>query len=98
MENKTLAKSFILGMSLLIGLSLLGLFIFKGLKTFSDKDRIVTVKGLAEMNITATKAAITLKFSFSGDNLQDLIKKSEIKKAAVIAYLSSIGYEKILLN
>lgn len=40
-----------LAASIIIGLSLLGYFIFIGLKTFSDKDRIVTVKGLAEMNL-----------------------------------------------
>ena len=58
MENKSLAKSFILGLSILIGLFLLGLFTYKGLKTFSDKDRVVTVKGLAEMNLVATSAYI----------------------------------------
>ena len=92
MENKHVSKSLILGFSLLWGLSLLGLFIFKGLKTFSDKDRIVTVKGLAEMNMTATSATIALSFSFSGDDLQNIIKKTENKKGAIIAYLTSIGY------
>ena len=65
MENKCASKSIILGLSLLLGLFLLGFFIFKGLKTFSDKDRVVTVKGLAEMNMTATSATIVLNFSFS---------------------------------
>jgi hypothetical protein len=54
MENKSLSKTVILGTSLFLGLLLLGFFIFKGLKTFSDKDRVVTVKGLAEMNMMAT--------------------------------------------
>ena len=62
MENNALAKPIIVGLSPLIGLTLLGVFIFKVLKTFSDKDRIVTVEGLAEMNITAT---ITTNFDFS---------------------------------
>ena len=92
MENKSVLKSVILGLSLLLGFSLLGFFIFKGLKTFSDKDRVVTVKGLAEMNMTATSATITLNFSFSGDNLQDIIKQTENKKNAIIAYLKNIGY------
>ena len=76
MENKSLSGSVILGLSLLLGFFLLGFLIFKGLKTFSDKDRIVTVKGLAEMNISATSATIALQFSFSGDNLQDIIKQT----------------------
>ncbi len=94
MENKSSGKSIVLGVSILVGLTLLGTFIYKGLKTFSDKDRIVTVKGLAEINITATSASIGLSFSFSGDNLQDIIKQTEIRKNLIVAYLTSIGYSK----
>lgn len=100
MENKHLLKSAILGISILLGLFFLGLFIFNGLKTFSDKDRVVTVKGLAEMNMTATSSSINLNFSFSGDDLKDIIKKTEDKKNAIIAYLKSIGYTEkdIIIN
>ena len=85
-------KSIILGFSLLLGLCLLGFFIFKGLKTFSDKDRVVTVKGLAEIDMTASSATIALSFSLSGDDLQDIIKQTENKKNAIVVYLKSIGY------
>ena len=94
MENKSESKSIILSLSLLLGLFLLGFFIFKGLKTFSDKDRVVTVKGLAEMNMTATSATISLNFSYSGDNLQDIIKQTENKRDAIITHLTNIGYDK----
>lgn len=94
MENKSFSKSVVLGLSLFSGLSLLGFFIFKGLKTFSDKDRVVTVKGLAEMNMTATSASINLSFTFSGNNLQELIKNTEIKKSSIISYLTNVGYDK----
>jgi hypothetical protein len=92
MENKHLLKSAILGFSIILGLFLLGIYVFKGLKTFSDKDRIVTVKGLAEMDMKASSATISLSFSFSGDDLKDIIKKTEDKKIAIIAYLTGIGY------
>jgi hypothetical protein len=92
MEHKYISKSIFVSFSLLLGLFLLGFFIFKGLKTFSDKDRIVTVKGLAEMNMMADSATITLVFSLTGDDLQNIIKKTENKKDAVIAYLTGIGY------
>lgn len=94
MENKFELKSIILAFSILLGLSLLGFFIFKGLKTFSDKDRVVTVKGLAEMNMTATSAIVNLDFSYSSDNLQDIIKQTETKKNAIITYLTTNGYDK----
>ena len=92
MENKFASKSIVLGFSLLLGFFLLGFFIFKGLKTFSDKDPVVTVKGLAEMNMMATSATINLSFYFSGDDLRDVIKQTENKKNAIIAYLTNIGY------
>ncbi len=91
MESKSIFKSMILGVSILLGLILLGFFIFKGLKTFSDKDRVVTVKGLAEMNLKATSATVRLKFAFSGDILQEIINKTNNKKNEVIAYLKSTG-------
>jgi hypothetical protein len=93
MENKFQLKSLIPGLSLFLGLSVLGLFIFRGLKTFSDKDRIVTVKGLAEMDMTATASAISISFSFSGDNLKEVIKKAESKKSSIINYLKNSGFD-----
>ena len=93
MENKSLSKSIILGSSIVLGRLLLGFYIFKGLKTFSDKDRVVTVKGLAEMNMTANSATISLNFSISGDDLEDIINRTEEKKKAIVAYLKSSGFK-----
>ena len=93
-ENKGVAKTIILSLSLLLGLCLLGFFIFQGLKTFSDKDRVVTVKGLAEMDMKATSVTMALTFSLSGDDFQNLFKQTENKKSAIIDYLTSIGYNK----
>ena len=87
-----------IGISLILGLSLLGFFIFKGLKTFSDKDRVVKVKGLAEMNITAISAQTYLSFSFSGDNLQKIIRDTETKKLRIINYLKETGFEDKNIN
>lgn len=98
MENKSISKSIVLGVSILVGLIFLGYFIFKGLKTFSDKDRVVTVKGLAEMNMTATSSTIELNFSMSSDDLQDLIKQADVKKKAIQSYLSKNGYNDIKIN
>lgn len=93
MTNNSKWQTLFLGICLFSGLSLLGFFMFKGLKTFSDKDRVVTVKGLAEMNMMATNATINLTFSFSGDDVQDLIQKTEKKKESIISYLSKNGFE-----
>jgi hypothetical protein len=92
METKHISKTIIPGAAIFFGLVILGFFIYKGLRTFSDKDRVVTVKGLAEMNMTATSSTINLDFSFSGDDLQDLIKQTENKKNAILSYLKKHGY------
>lgn len=94
MENKSLLKSSIIGLSLILGLFLLGNFIYKGFKTFSDKDRVVTVKGLAEMNMTATSSTINLSFSYSGDDLKSIVAQTENKKNAILSYLESSGFSK----
>jgi hypothetical protein len=86
-------KSSLSGFPLILGLSLLGFFIFKGLKTFSDKDRVVKVKGLAEMYITAESAQIVLNFSNSGDILSSVIQKTEQKKVGILNYLKKNGYQ-----
>jgi hypothetical protein len=91
MSHTKESKSIIIGGALLFGLIILGFFIYKGLRTFSDKDRVVTVKGLAEMNMTAISSTIKLNFSFSGDDLQSLIKQTENKKNAIITYLKNNG-------
>jgi hypothetical protein len=93
-ENKGVAKTIILSFSLLLGLCVLGYFIFQGLKTFSDKDRVVTVNGLAEMDMKATSASIVLYYSFSGDDFQNILQQTENKKGAIIDYLTKIGYNK----
>ena len=93
-ENKGVAKTIILSFSLLLGLCVLGYFIFQGLKTFSDKDRVVTVNGLAEMDMKATSATIALYYSFSGDDFQNILQQAENKKGAIIDYLTKIGYNK----
>ena len=93
MDFKNVTTHLMKGIPLFLGLFFLGLFVYKGLTTFSDKDRIVTVKGLAQIDVNASSATITIDFNFSGDSLKSIIKKSDTKKRAIIDYLSSIGYD-----
>ena len=79
MNNNKEIKTFIIGLSLVIGLSLLGFFIFKGLKTLAIKTGSHR-KGLAEMEMKAESATMNLSFSFSSDYLQDLIRQTENKR------------------
>jgi len=85
-------KSYFMGFCLILSFLFLGYFIYKGLKTFSDKDRYVTVKGLAEMDIEATASQINIAFNFSGDDLNSLIAQTEKKKNDILALLERQGY------
>ena len=93
MENNQFQKPLIYSLSLFLGLTILGFFIFKGFKTFSDKDRIVTVKGLAEMNLKANGAVITVTYSYSGDELKGVIASIEKKKKLISSYFLNSGYQ-----
>ena len=91
MEKNNSNKSIFLGISIIVGMIALGFFIFKGLKTFSDKDRIVTVKGLAEIDMKATSGRLIINYDVSGDELEELLTRSEAKKQAIIALLEQKG-------
>ena len=47
---------------LAIGLLLMGYFIQQGLDSFAEKNRVVTVKGLAEMEVPANKVTWPLMY------------------------------------
>jgi hypothetical protein len=80
------------GVMVCIGLTVLGCYINKGLQSFSNKERAVTVKGLAEKNIKATEAKIAIRTQFSGDMPKELIAKVDARIAALSNYLKEKGY------
>ena len=58
-----------------VGLLLMGLFIKSGLNSFSNKDRGVQVKGLAEMEVPANKVIWPLVYKEVGNDLIALFLK-----------------------
>ena len=82
-----------LGGLICIGLIVLGVCINKGLQSFSNKERVVTVKGLAEKNIKATKAEIIVTTRFSGTFPKEVITKVNNRIAALSNYLKQNGYD-----
>jgi len=75
------------GFLICIGLIVLGVYINKGLQSFSNKERVVTVKGLAEKKIKATAATITINSSFSGDLPNELVSYVNNQTNQIAAYL-----------
>lgn len=76
---------------LAIGMVLLGLMIRNGVNDVKDKERIVTVKGLAELEVPADKVTWPLMYKDIGNDLPALYMNIEKKNQAIISFLKSNG-------
>lgn len=68
-----------------------GFFIGNGIYSMKMNDKYVTVKGLAEKDVTADLAVWSLKLSGTGDNLTDVYAGIETQKQELIAFLKGEG-------
>ena len=73
------------------GMLLLGVMIRKGINDVKDKERIVTVKGLAEMEVPADKVTWPLMYKDIGNDLSALYMNIEKKNQAIVSFLKSNG-------
>ena len=87
-----------IGVLVCIGLIVLGVCINKGLQSFSNKERVVAVKGLAEKKVKAVKATITIGSSFSGDNPNEVIAKVNAQTDQIAAYLKEKNYNDLQIS
>lgn len=94
MEKKN--NLLILGAFIALGLIVLGISINSGLRSFSNKERVVTVKGLAEQYMKATDATIAISVSFTGDEPKSLTSMVNGKIAKITEYLKSKGYNTLI--
>ena len=94
MEKKN--NLLILGAFIALGLIVLGISINSGLRSFSNKERVVTVKGLAEQYMKATDATISIGVSFTGDEPKSLTSMVNGKIAKITEYLKSKGYNTLI--
>lgn len=78
---------------LAVGLVLMGLMIRGGINDFKDKERIVSVKGLAEMEVPADKVIWPLVYKELGNDPVSIYNKIAEKNAAVVKYLKQNGVD-----
>ena len=85
---------------LAIGLIILGTQIQKGINNFVEKDRIVTVKGLAEMEVPANKVTWPLMYKEVGNDLTALYTRINATNTAIVEFLKKKGIteEEISIN
>lgn len=76
-----------------VGLLMLGLCIKGGIDNFTNKDRRVTVKGLAEREVDADKVTWTMSVQVSGDELKPLFGTINTKVEVIQEFLKENGIE-----
>ena len=88
------------GLSVMIGLMVLGNCVGNGIKHFADKDRFVTVKGLAEREVMANRVVWPLPFNCVGNNLEELYNSVERNKNTILTFLNEngIAQDEIILS
>lgn len=86
MKEKILSSTIIA-----LGIVILGLCIKGGMDNFTEKDRKVTVKGLAEREVKADKVTWPIMSKELGDNLPELYGRIADKQKTIKAFLVANG-------
>jgi len=90
LENKS---AWIVGVSLLLGLSVAGVSIGAGFYKSRTTDRYVTVKGLAEREVEADLAVWPITFKVSGNELGEITREIESNRGAIQQFLTEKGFD-----
>ena len=96
MKKGYIAEAIILA----IGIIVLGFNIKGGIDNFVDKDRQVTVKGLAEREVPASRVTWPIVLKEMGNDLPSLYSQINSKNEAIIRFLKSGGIttDEIVVN
>lgn len=88
------------GIAVMIGLMVLGVFIYKGMNSIANQDQYVTVKGLAERDVMANKVVWPLPYKCVSNNMQELYDNIEKNKNIVLSFLKegSITEKEIIIS
>lgn len=90
--DKSLIPPALFGGLIAVGLIGAGAFVGQGLVNAQVGNRQVTVRGVAEKNVVADLAVLTLRFSAAADDLDSLKTRIDGDLAKVRAFLRAQGY------
>ncbi len=93
MENKNLINSLVLGISIFLGLSTLGLLIGKSAIRVKEFERTVIVKGLSEREYPADIVLWPIKFTEASNDLSALYASLEQNTKKIRIFLKRNGIE-----
>lgn len=86
MENRV-TESIILALGVVVAAFL----VTRGIQSFTDRDRVVNVKGLAEMEVAADRVIWPLVYKEIGNDLLTLHSNIETKNGTIIEFLKQRG-------
>lgn len=87
MKNSTIIGA----ASIAVGIALSGLFIKQGFDNFSFRDRVVTVRGLAEREVKANRVTWPVVYQGSADDLTTLYNNVTENTAKIVSFLKDNG-------
>lgn len=73
------------------GLMVVGFCIMVGLNNFADRDRVVNVKGLSEIEVPANKVTWPIVYKELGNELPELYTRINTTNGAIIEFLKKNG-------
>lgn len=84
-------QNLIAGVCVAIGIASVGISLKAGIDHFVDRDRVVTVKGLAERNVQADYVIWPVTFRVTGNDLSALYEKAQTQSEEIRNFLISQG-------
>lgn len=76
---------------LAVAIIALGVTIYSAAIAFRDKDRVVSVRGLAEMEVPANKVIWPISYTEAGNDIPTLYKTVSEKNAVILKFLKDNG-------
>jgi hypothetical protein len=98
MKPQQRSSALILGISLIIGLSALGLLLGRGAVAVKEYERSVTAKGLSEREVPADVVIWPIVFIEAGNDLNGLYESIEASKRRIEIFLASKGIQAEEIN
>ncbi len=77
--------------SLAVAIVIAGFFIYKGLRSFADKERIVTVRGLSERIVDVDDANLVISYAVGGNEMSEVLKEIERNNKKVKDFVIAKG-------
>lgn len=93
MESEKFWGRAVAGIAIGLGVAVAGMSVSHAIFEVRAGQRVVTVRGLAEREVDADLAIWPLTFEVSTNDLADLQRQIEAKRAAIRAFIAAAGFE-----